>query len=122
VEQALDGAKDVASLRAAFEQLVDDYRAMCEQDPAMRDIWASMQGDPTLRAIELAESRACGLLLAKALKRVGVTGKSAESAAFLVWQLGEATMRLVIDAPKAEGDRYLATYKLMAERALFEPA
>ena len=57
-----------------------------------------MQADKELMAIELAESRASGERLAAVMRRVHPIRDSEKIAAsaFLVWQLGEATMRLAV--------------------------
>ena len=64
----------------------------------MRDIWSGMQADKRLVAIELAESRANGALLAAAMARTlpGADREKLATSAFLIWQLGEAAMRLAI--------------------------
>jgi hypothetical protein len=38
--------------------------------------------------------------------------------AFLIWQLGEATMRLAVSVDRTEGDRLVAAYTRMALREL----
>ncbi|TIU75495.1 MAG: TetR/AcrR family transcriptional regulator, partial [Mesorhizobium sp.] len=43
-----------------------------------------------------------------------------ETAALLVWQMGEAVMRLAISVDREEGDRLVAAYKRMALRELVE--
>jgi hypothetical protein len=40
------------------------------------------------------------------------------STAFLIWQLGEATMRLAISVGRPEGDQLVEAYKRMALREL----
>ena len=88
----------------------------------MRDIWSGMQADKALRDIELADSRANGALLADAmLTRLRPRSRSAKrcaTTAFLIWQLGEATMRLAISVERAEGDALVEAYKRMALREL----
>lgn len=86
----------------------------------MRDIWSGMQADKELMAIELAESRACGALLAAVMRRVnpGADPEKTAASAFLVWQLGEATMRLAISLPRQEGDAIVAAYKRMTLREI----
>ncbi|TIM19850.1 MAG: TetR/AcrR family transcriptional regulator, partial [Mesorhizobium sp.] len=41
-----------------------------------------------------------------------------ETTAFLIWQMGEATMRLAISVERQEGDDLVAAYKRMALREL----
>lgn len=110
---------DVSSeqdLLAAFARLVDAYYAICLAQPVMRDIWSSTQVDNTLRELELADSRASTEALASVWRRLRPERDPAEltSAAFLIWQLGEATMRLAISVDRAEGDRLVEIYKRMA--------
>jgi AcrR family transcriptional regulator len=123
IEQALREPKTVKALQAAFEGLVDLYYSMFLAEPVMRDIWSGTQTDKELHAMELAESRATGAMLAAAMQRVhpGVEAKKIEPTAFLIWQLGEATMRLAIAVPRKEGDALVAAYKRMASREIASP-
>ena len=120
IEAALLTVHDMESLRDAFSSLVDQYYAIFLSEPVMRDIWSATQADKRLQDIELAESRVCGTLLANILVRLRPTADAAELAtsAFLVWQLGEATMRLAISLGRDEGDAIVAAYKRMALREL----
>jgi AcrR family transcriptional regulator len=122
IEAAFAEAQDLPALRRAFEQLVDEYFEICAAEPVVREVWAGLQADPALREIELKESAACGALLAQALARVRPAGKDLSSASFLAWHLGEATVRLALGVPRAEGKRLLAAYKQMVTASLFEPA
>ncbi|WP_291863722.1 TetR/AcrR family transcriptional regulator [Bradyrhizobium sp.] len=122
IEQALAGVRDVEGLRQAFASLVDQYYAIFLAEPVMRDIWSGMQADKELMAIELAESRASGALLAAVMRHVhpGADPEKTAASAFLVWQLGEATMRLAISFPRTEGDAIVEAYKRMTLRELSE--
>ena len=116
IEAALLEVRDLEGLRDAFSGLVDQYYAIFRSEPVMRDIWSATQADKRLQEIELAESRACGKLLADMLILLKPGSDAAELAtsAFLVWQLGEATMRLAISLAVDEGDAVVAAYKRMA--------
>jgi AcrR family transcriptional regulator len=118
---ALQTARDLDGLRKAFSDLVDQYYAIFLNEPVMRDIWSATQADKRLQEMELGESRACGKLLSDALTRMRPDADAAElaTAAFFVWQLGEATMRLAISLDRGEGDRVVTVYKRMALRELF---
>ena len=106
----------------AFASLVDQYYAIFLAEPVMRDIWSGMQADKELMAIELAESRANGALLDAVMRRVhpGADPEKTAASAFLVWQLGEATMRLAISLPRREGDAIVEAYKRMTLREIAE--
>jgi hypothetical protein len=84
-------------------------------EPVMRDIWSGMQADKQLMALELAESRACGAMLGAAIQRVrkDVKAERIAASAFLIWQLGEATMRLAISLDRSEGDALVVAFKRM---------
>jgi AcrR family transcriptional regulator len=116
IEAGLAKAKDISGFGDAFGDLIDIYYGLFLAEPVMRDIWAAMQADRNLREAELAESRVNGALVAGVLLRL--KPKADEQAlaakAFLVMQLGEATMRLAVSVPRAEGDRLVETYKRMA--------
>ena len=116
IEAALLTVRDLDGLRDAFADLVDQYYAIFLREPVMRDIWSATQADKRLQEIELAENRACGKLLADILVRLRPSTDATELAtsAFLVWQLGEATMRLAISLGREEGDAVVAAYKRMA--------
>jgi len=96
----------------------DTYYAICLAEPVMRDIWSGTQVDKTLRELELADSRACADSLARVWSRLRPEANPAQLAAtaFLIWQLGEAAMRLAISVDRAEGDRLVETYKRSPER------
>jgi AcrR family transcriptional regulator len=116
IEAGLAKAQDIAGFGDAFGGLIDVYYRLFLAEPVMRDIWAAMQGDRALREAELAESRVNGALIAGALLRLkpGADEQVLAAKAFLVMQLGEATMRLAVSVPRAEGDRLVETYKRMA--------
>jgi len=123
IEEALGGVNDLESLTTAYAALVDQYYAIFLAEPVMRDIWSGMQADKQLVALELAESKANGALLAAAMRRVHprADARKIATTAFLVWQLGEATMRLAIAHNRAEGSRLVEAFKRMTLRALEEP-
>ena len=116
IDAELAGVSSEQDLLAAFTRLVDAYYAICLAQPVMRDIWSSTQVDNTLRELELADSRASTEALASVWRRLRPEKDPAEltSAAFLIWQLGEATMRLAISVDRTEGDRLVEIYKRMA--------
>ena len=120
IAAALADVQDLEGLRRAFSELVDTYYAMFLAEPVMRDIWSGTQADKALRELELADSRANAGLLVAVLKRLWPNKDPAalETTALLVWQLGEAAMRLAISVERQEGDRLVAAYKRMALREL----
>ncbi len=120
IAAALAEVSDTDGLCRAFSELVDTYYGLFLAEPVMRDIWSGTQADKALRALELADSRANADMLVAALKRVKPRADMAalEASALLLWQMGEATMRLAISVPREEGDRLVAAYKRMALREL----
>jgi AcrR family transcriptional regulator len=120
IQAALATPRSMKELRAAFMGLVDTYYALFLAEPVMRDIWSGTQADKALREIELADSRANGAILAGALARLrpGVDRAVLVASAFLIMQLGEATMRLAISVERAEGDALVAAYKRLVDREL----
>ena len=120
IQAALATPRSMKELRAAFMGLIDTYYALFLAEPVMRDIWSGTQADKALREIELADSRANGAILAEALARLRPAADRAALAtsAFLIMQLGEATMRLAISVKRAEGDALVAAYKRLVDREL----
>jgi AcrR family transcriptional regulator len=120
IDAELAGVSDEQSLLAAFASLVDTYYAICLAEPVVRDIWSGTQVDKTLRVLELADSRASAEALARVWQRLRPEADPEQFAltAFLIWQLGEATMRLAISVDRAEGDRLVEIYKRMALKEL----
>lgn len=120
IDAELAGVSDERSLLAAFDGLVDTYYAISLAEPVMRDVWSGTQVDKALRELELADSRASADALARVWARLRPETDPAElaSTAFLIWQLGEATMRLAVSVDRAEGDRLVQAYKRMALREL----
>ncbi|TIR66141.1 MAG: TetR/AcrR family transcriptional regulator [Mesorhizobium sp.] len=122
ISAALKDVSDAEGLKQAFSELVDLYYGMFLAEPVMRDIWSGTQADKALRELELADSRANARFLVAVLKRLrpGADTVAMETAALLVWQMGEAVMRLAISVDREEGDRLVAAYKRMALRELVE--
>lgn len=120
IAEALAPVYDKAGLRRAFAGLVDTYYALFLKEPVMRDIWSGIQADKALQEIDRADSRANGAVLAAAMARARPRADRAalEHAAFLVMQLGEATMRLAVSVHRREGDALVETYKRMALREI----
>ncbi|WP_321798972.1 TetR/AcrR family transcriptional regulator [Caballeronia sp. J97] len=122
VREAFDAVRDKAQLSSAFASLVDQYHAIVLDKPVMRDISSALRSDKELMHIEIAESRACGALLAAAIRRVmpRADSKRVNALAFLIWQLGEETMRLAVAHKRGEGALLVDAYKRMSLRAIEE--
>lgn len=122
VREALDAVQDKAQLLDAFASLVDQYYEIVMDKPVMRDISSALRSDKELMNIEIAESRACGALLAAAIRRVTprADSKRVSALAFLIWQLGEETMRLAVAHKRSEGAMLVDAYKRMSLRAIDE--
>jgi AcrR family transcriptional regulator len=123
IEAALADVTDLESLLAAFAALVDRYLEIVRGEPVMRDIWSGMQADKQLMALQLAESRIAGEFLATAMRRVHPRADAGaiSTAAFLIWELGEASVRLAISVGEAEGRALVETYKRMSLREIASP-
>ncbi|HWA46230.1 MAG TPA: TetR/AcrR family transcriptional regulator [Hypericibacter adhaerens] len=120
IAAALAAVRTRDDLVRAFGELVDTYYGLFLKEPVMRDIGSGVQADKGLREIDLADSRANGAVLAATLARLEPAADRAalEARAFLIMQLGEATMRLAISVDRPEGDRLVASYKRMVLREL----
>ncbi len=116
IKAALDPVGTADDLIEAFGGLVDAYYQIFLAEPVMREIWSGTQANKALNDIELADSRLNGAILADALRRLNGTADEAEraAAAFLIMHMGEATMRLAISVPRAEGEEMVGAYKRMA--------
>lgn len=123
IEEALAPVSDLPALLTAFAELVDIYLDVVMAEPVMRDIWSGMQADKQLVALQLAESRVQGALLAQAMRKAHprIAAKTIDRVAFLVWELGEATVRLAISVDPEEGRALVETYKRMSLREIAEP-
>lgn len=123
IEDALAGVRDLDGFLTAFADLFDQYYAIFLAEPVMRDIWSATQADKQLRAIELTESRACSALLSSVMLRIhpNAAPDKVAATALLIWQLGEATMRLAISVERQEGDALVDAYKRMTLRELAQP-
>ncbi|MBR1217329.1 TetR family transcriptional regulator [Bradyrhizobium sp. U87765 SZCCT0131] len=123
IEAALLNVDDLEALQTAFAGLIDQYYALFLAEPVMRDIWSGTQADPELRTLELAESRACAALLGAILARIhpAVPRPRIDATALMVWQLGEAAMRLAISLEPAEGSEVVEAYKRMTRHTLAQP-
>ncbi|GLS23658.1 TetR family transcriptional regulator [Labrys miyagiensis] len=123
IEEALLPVTSLAGLEAAYGSLIDVYYALFKAEPVMRDIWSGMQADKQLMALELAESRLCGLMLAQAMARAhdGKDPAIYAARAFMIWQLGEAAMRLAISVDEKEGDAIVLAFRQMTLREILTP-
>ncbi|MNQ47846.1 HTH-type transcriptional repressor Bm3R1 [compost metagenome] len=124
IEQALEAVEDAQGLQAAYSQLLDLYYEIVMATPVMRDIWSGMQADKQLLQLELQESRVAGALLAQAMLRVFAQSDELKvrQSAFLIWHLGEATMRLAVTCTPEEGRALVEAFKRMSLREVMEPA
>jgi AcrR family transcriptional regulator len=120
ISAALKDVGDVEGFKNAFSELVDIYYQLFLAEPVIRDVWSGTQADKALRALELTDSRANAEFLVAVLKRLRPDADPVqlETTAFLVWQMGEAAVRLAISVGREEGDRLVAAYKRMALREL----
>ncbi|WP_248740586.1 TetR family transcriptional regulator [Pseudomonas sp. MWU12-2029] len=124
IQVALEKVHDAQSLEVAYSELLDLYYQVITAEPVMRDIWSGMQADKQLLELELQESRIAAQMLTRAVLRAfpDANEKEVSDAAFLVWQLGESTMRLAISCSEAEGKRLVETFKRMSLREILHPA
>lgn len=120
IKAELANVGDTAALRAAFGRLIDIYYRMFLSEPVLRDIWSGTQTDKGLRDLELEDSRLNASVLAEAMARVRPDLNRVELAvsAFLIMQLGEATMRLAISVKRSEGDALVEAYERMVLREI----
>lgn len=120
IQAALDTVRDAAGLRRALAGLVDDYYALFLAEPVMRDIWSGTQADPSLRDIDLAETRLLGDMLAAVLVRLSPDADPAalRTSAFLTMHVAGATVRLAIALERSEGEAMMAALKRMMMREL----
>ena len=120
IVEALTPVSDMDGLRRAFSALMAEFHQLVRNGPVMRDIWAGMQADKGLAALQLDESRAMGRVLADAVARARpVADRDALAVTtFLLWDLGEATVRLAIAADEPTGARMIEAYTRMALREL----
>jgi AcrR family transcriptional regulator len=118
IRAAFETVNSRASLKKAYLDLVDIYYALVLSEPVMRDIWSGMQTSKELMSLQLAESRLMGAVLANAMKRVhaGASAAKIDASAFLIWELGEAAVRLAISIDRKEGDRVIDAFKRMSVR------
>ncbi|RWM11356.1 MAG: TetR/AcrR family transcriptional regulator [Mesorhizobium sp.] len=120
ISAALKDVGDAEGFKSAFSELVDIYYQLFLAEPVIRDVWSGTQADKALRDLELADSRANAQFLVAVLKRLRPDADPVEleTTAFLVWQMGEAAVRLAISVDREEGDRLVEVYKRMALREL----
>lgn len=120
IEDGLAGAREMRALRSSFADLIDEYYAIFLAEPVMRDIWGAMQTDKSLAALELAESRRNGALLAEAIMTLkpDADAETVSTSALLIMHLGEATMRIALQLPPDEGRTIVDGFKRMADREL----
>ena len=118
VVETFASVTEINGLHHAFTALMTEFYRLVRGGPVMRDIWAGMQSDKVLAALQLEESRAMGAVLAETISRArSVVDKEAVAvSAFLLWDLGEAAVRLAIGADEQTGAKIIAAYTRMALR------
>ena len=123
ITEAMEAVQDAQGLQAAYLQLLDLYYEIVMATPVMRDIWSGMQADKQLMQLELVESRVAGALLAQAMLRVypDLDQQQVQESAFLIWHLGEATMRLAVTCAPQEGRALVEAFKRMSLREIMQP-
>jgi AcrR family transcriptional regulator len=111
---------DEPSLVAAFSALMQQFYGLVRNTPVIRDIWAGMEADRTLAELQLEESRAMGAVLAETVARArpGRDLMRLRVTTFLLWELGDATVRLAIASDEETGAELVATYTRMALREM----
>jgi hypothetical protein len=119
----MEAVEDAQGLQAAYSQLLDQYYEIVMATPVMRDIWSGMQADKQLLQLELGESRVAGALLAQAMLRVFPESdeQQVQESAFLIWHLGEATMRLAVTCAPEEGRALVEAFKRLSLREVMGP-
>jgi AcrR family transcriptional regulator len=124
IEEALADVAGLDALLQAYAGLIDQYYEIVMAEPVMRDIWSGMQADKQLMALQLAESRVCGALLSAAMQRVhpAIDPARLDVAAFLIWELGEATIRLAISVEPDEGRALVDKFKRMTVQEIAAPS
>ena len=120
IVEALSPVSDFVALRRAFSGLMAEFYQLVRRGPVMRDIWAGMQADKALAALQLNESRAMGAVLEETIARCRPVADRASLAisAFLLWDLGEAAVRLGIGAEAPTGAKIIEAYTRMALREM----
>ncbi|WP_095945049.1 TetR family transcriptional regulator [Pseudomonas sp. ACN8] len=123
IAEAMEVVEDARGLQTAYSQLLDQYYEIVMATPVMRDIWSGMQADKQLLQLELGESRVAGALLSQAMLRVypDCDEQQVQKSAFLIWHLGEATMRLAVTCAPEEGRALVEAFKRMSLREIMEP-
>lgn len=88
------------------------------------DVCAIACGFLDRTAEHLSGDGVAGGLLADAMLRVfpGSDAQQVTDAAFLIWHLGEATMRLAISCAPEEGRRLVEAFKRMSLGGIMAPA
>ncbi len=120
IVDGLAEAKTIDELCDAFGKLFDDYYEYFLAEPVIRDIRTATSADKALRDIELDDSRANGMVLAEAIKRINPVSSAEDyfTTTFLIMNLGEATVRLAITVGSDEGKAIVNAYKHMSEKGI----
>lgn len=116
IAEALEPVASKAEFETAFRLLLQAYLAIVRAEPVMRDIWSGMHADKQLSNLQAAETQACADLLASVLLHVQPDADPAtvQRSALLVWDLGEAAVRLAITRSADDGDALIESFTRMA--------
>lgn len=123
VAAGLANVSDASDLSAAFADLMQQYWHTVRAEPVMRDIWSGMQANKELATAQTAESKICAAVLSTALQQVhpNVARNVLDRTGLLVWELGEAAVRLALCLSPAEADETIEAYTRMSLRELLDP-
>lgn len=116
IVERLSEVESVEAFRIGFREIFAQYLEMFRAEPVMRDIWSALQAEKSLAAVERAESRMSGRVVAEILARLRPEADRGEleESAFLVMYLGETAIRLASSQNDEEGRRTTEAYSRMA--------
>jgi len=116
IVERLAGVETIEEFRVGFREIFEEYLDMFRAEPVMRDIWSALQAEKSLAAVEMAESRASGRVVADILARLrpDADRRELEESAFLVMYLGETAVRLASSQNEEDGRRTTQAYSRMA--------
>lgn len=117
-ESLIEKFSNFKSLDNAIEKITDsvlEYYEYFKQEPVIRDIWCSTQGDKLLQDLDIEDSRINGSILFENLKPFfsPASYEALNSICFLCMQLTGATVRLAITQDSKTSELMLEQYIAM---------
>lgn len=102
--------------REAMSQLLESLYQMIKQEPVFREIWAGVQADPTIRSLNLTDSKRNADLIHQKLCAISCLGDrdQARKRVLLITHLTGSAIRMICELDTQEGQMVFQEWREIA--------